>query len=137
MKTINRSITSHSYCLVCLIKSLEIYSPTEFQGYNKSWDLPGSPVVKTMYLQYMGHRSDPGQGTKIPHAKTKITCGKKKKKYSSVMSDSATSRTVAHQAPLSMEFSRQESWSGIFSSGSSQPKDRTQVSCVAGRFFTI
>ena len=31
----------------------------------------------------------------------------------SVMSDSATSRTVAHQAPLSMEFSRQEYWSGL------------------------
>ena len=30
----------------------------------------------------------------------------------SVMSDSATSWTVAHRAPLSMEFSRQEYWSG-------------------------
>ena len=31
----------------------------------------------------------------------------------SVMSDSATQWTVAHQAPLSMEFSRQEYWSGL------------------------
>ena len=31
----------------------------------------------------------------------------------SVMSNSATSCTVAHQAPLSMEFSRQEYWSGL------------------------
>ena len=31
----------------------------------------------------------------------------------SVMSDSAYSLTVAHQAPLSMGFSRQESWSGL------------------------
>jgi len=31
----------------------------------------------------------------------------------SVMSDSVTPRTVAHQAFLSMEFSRQESWSGL------------------------
>ena len=30
----------------------------------------------------------------------------------SVLSDSATPWTVAHQAPLSMGFSRQESWSG-------------------------
>jgi len=30
----------------------------------------------------------------------------------SVLSDSATPRTVAHQAPLSREFSRLESWSG-------------------------
>ena len=29
------------------------------------------------------------------------------------MSDSATPWTVAHQAPLSMGFSRQESWSGL------------------------
>ena len=34
----------------------------------------------------------------------------------SVVSDSfATPWTVAHQAPLSMEFSRQEYWSGCFS----------------------
>ena len=51
--------------------------------------------------------------------------------------------TVARQAPLSMEFSRQEYWSeqfAIFSSrGSSQPRDWTCVlrgSCVAGRFST-
>ena len=31
----------------------------------------------------------------------------------SVMSDSATPWTVAHQAPLSVGFSRQESWSGL------------------------
>ena len=31
----------------------------------------------------------------------------------SVMSDSATSWTVAHQAPLSMGFSQQEYWSGL------------------------
>ena len=31
----------------------------------------------------------------------------------SVMSDSAAPQIVAHQAPLSMEFSRQEFWSGL------------------------
>ena len=31
----------------------------------------------------------------------------------SVVSDSATPRTVAHQAPLSVGFSRQEYWSGL------------------------
>ena len=35
--------------------------------------------------------------------------------------------TVAHQALLSMGFSRQES---------SQPRDQTHFSCIAGRFFT-
>ena len=33
-------------------------------------------------------------------------------KVTSVVSDSATPWTVAHQAPLSMGFSRQEAWSG-------------------------
>ena len=44
----------------------------------------------------------------------------------SVMSDSATSWTIAHQAPLFMGFSRQEYWSGLpFPSprGSSWPRD--------------
>ena len=48
--------------------------------------------------------------------------------------------TVVHQAPLSMEFSRQEYWSGLpFPSPgeSSPPGDWSQVSCNADRFFTI
>ena len=48
--------------------------------------------------------------------------------------------TEACQAPLSMGFSRQDYWSGwvaiFFSRGSSQPRERTQVSYAAGRFFT-
>ena len=43
--------------------------------------------------------------------------------------------TVAYQPPLSIEFSRQEYWSGLpvpsFSRGSSQPRDWIQVSCIA------
>ena len=42
------------------------------------------------------------------------------------------------QASLSMEFSKQEYWSGLpFPSprGSSWPRDQTQVSCTAGGFF--
>ena len=45
---------------------------------------------------------------------------------------------MAHKVPLSMEFSRQEYWSGVavpLSRESSQPRDRTQVSCIAGGFF--
>ena len=53
----------------------------------------------------------------------------------------ATPWTVAHQAPPSMEFSRQEYWSGLpFSSlgeGSSRPRDGTRVSRIVGRHFTI
>ena len=42
-------------------------------------------------------------------------------------------------APLSIKFSRQEYCSGLPfppPGGSSQPRDRTQVFCIAGRFFT-
>ena len=52
----------------------------------------------------------------------------------------ATQWTVAYQASQSMEFSRQESWSGLpfpFSRGCSQPRDWTQVSHTAGRRFTV
>ena len=77
----------------------------------------------------------------------------------------ATLWTVAHQAPLSIEFSRQEYWSGLsFPSACSSPgfsicgilqvrilervaislsrvsspsTDRTQVSHIVGRFFTV
>ena len=48
--------------------------------------------------------------------------------------------TIACQAPLSMEIVQVRilEWVAMPSSrGSSQPKDRTQVSCIAGRFFTI
>ena len=51
-----------------------------------------------------------------------------------------TPRSVAHQAPLSMGLlqARILEWVAMPSSrGSSQPRDRTQVSCIAGRFFTI
>ena len=49
--------------------------------------------------------------------------------------------TLARPAFLSMEFSRQEYWSGSpvpfpFSRGSLWFRDWTQVSCIAGRFFT-
>ena len=51
----------------------------------------------------------------------------------------ATLWTLVHQAPLSMGFPRQEYWSGLLISsfrGSSQPRNRTHISCIAGRFFT-
>ena len=49
--------------------------------------------------------------------------------------------TIAHQAPLSLEFSRQEHISGLLvpSTGDlpDPSKDQTQVSSTAGRFFTV
>ena len=49
-----------------------------------------------------------------------------------------TPRTLACQAPLSMEFSQARilEWFAIlFSRGSSQPKYRTGLSCIVSRFF--
>ena len=57
-----------------------------------------------------------------------------------VMSHSVTPWTAACQAPLSMGIlqARILEWVAIPSSrGSSQPRDRTQVSHIAGGFFTI
>ena len=48
--------------------------------------------------------------------------------------------TVPRQAPLSMGIlqARILDWVAISSSReSSQPRDQTQVSCIAGRFFTV
>ena len=50
--------------------------------------------------------------------------------------------TVAHWAPLSMGFLRQESWSGFPSTSPGDlpgiwSRDLTQVSCIAGGFFTV
>ena len=52
----------------------------------------------------------------------------------------ATSRTLAHQAPLFMEFSRQEYWSGLsFPPPGDLPNPRIQpmLPALAGRFFAI
>ena len=61
-------------------------------------------------------------------------------KVKRLRSDFGAPWTVAHKAPLSMEFSRQKilEWVVIlFSRGSSQAGDQTWVSWIAGRFFTI
>jgi len=46
-----------------------------------------------------------------------------------------TSLTVAHQVPLSMGFPRTVAI--FYSRGSSWLRDRTWVSCIAGRFFSV
>ena len=53
---------------------------------------------------------------------------------------SVTSWTVVRHAPLSMGIlqARILEWVAMLSSGgSSQPRYQIQVSCIAGRFFTI
>ena len=58
----------------------------------------------------------------------------------SVVSNSVTLWTVAHQAPLAMGIfqARILEWVSMPSSmGSSQPRDQTHVSPIAGGFFTV
>ena len=48
--------------------------------------------------------------------------------------------TIAYQAPLSMEFSRQEYWSGLPLSSPgdlSNPGSEPRSSCITDRFFTV
>ena len=74
----------------------------------KTGEFLGGPVVKNPPFNARDMGSIPGQGTKILHRKWK------KRKWSlSVISNSATPWTVAYQAPPSMEFSRQEYWTGL------------------------
>ena len=53
--------------------------------------------------------------------------------------ESETPWTVVRQAPPSMEFSRQEHWRRLPfpSPGIFPTRDRTGISCIAGRFITI
>ena len=58
----------------------------------------------------------------------------------SVVCDAATPWTIAHQAPLSKEFSRQEYWSGLpFPPSGNLPDPRIEPAspALAGGFFTI
>ena len=58
----------------------------------------------------------------------------------SVVSDSATLWTVAHQAPLSIGFSRQEYWSGLLfppPGDVAVPGIELASPALAGRFFTM
>ena len=51
----------------------------------------------------------------------------------------ATPQTVVHQAPLSMEFSRQEYWSGVpfpDSGDLPDPAIKSESLALAGEFFT-
>ena len=58
----------------------------------------------------------------------------------SVVSNSAVAWTIAHQPPLSMEFSRQEYWSGLSFPSPGDPPDpgiKPVSPALAGGFFNI
>ena len=79
------------------------------------------------------------QGSWLMHQKLTVTWVKHKCQLLRWVWLFVTPRTVDHQAPLSMGFSRQKYWSWVaisFSRGSAQPRDWTCVSFL-DRFFTI
>ena len=81
----------------------------------------------------------PGLGTRIqPTTTAACVCAPD---VASAVSDSVTPGTGAHQAPLSMEFSKQEYLSGLtFPTSGDLPNPRIKpvscTSCPAGRLFT-
>ena len=75
-----------------------------------------SPVVKTLHSHCHGPGLIPGQGARSHMPQINIPCAATKTCMLSCFSRVrlfATSWTVAPQAPLSMEFPRQEYWSGL------------------------
>ena len=66
------------------------------------------PAAQETWFQSLG-REDPLEKGKATHSSV-LKC---KSVSCSVLSDSVTPWTVPHQAPLSMEFSRQEYWSEL------------------------
>ena len=79
----------------------------------------------------------PGKNTGVG-CRFLLQCMKVKVKSLSHVRLFAIPWTVAHQASLSMGFSRQEYWSGLpFPSSGFWPRAWTLASCIAGRFYTI
>ena len=99
-------------------------------------EFPGSPLVKTWLFCCCGPKFHPWSGELRFYKSPRM------------VQLFGTPWTVTLQAPLSMGFPWQEYWSGlpfpttgIFLTqgshrGSSWLRDRTRVSCTAGRFFT-
>ena len=73
----------------------------------ETWESTGSVVPLRVFLD-PSHGLDDAAGREPGREKRAADKGS-----GSVVSDSATPRTAAHQAPLSMGFSRQEHWSGL------------------------
>ena len=116
--------------------------------YSKTYKLPRNPItpflthITSKNLQSTNHDNDDkeGKGKIKPPIVSFLFRPFLWRESHSLMSDSATTWTAAHQAPLFMGLSRQghrNGWPFPFSWGSSQPRNWTWFSCVAPRFFTI
>ena len=113
-------------------KTLSLWTSTAtvaWRAHPTGWVTSCSSVAE-MASDSPGGGSETEKSRGLPQLKHLV--GRGKWKSLSHVQLFATPWTVAHQAPLSMEFSRQEYWSGLpcpsFSKGSSQPRDWSQVS---------
>ena len=105
---------------------------TAVHGVTKSRTQLSDWTTKMTFNRHLGIPPS-GQKRHVSNLKVKV------KSFSRVQLF-ATPWTVAYQAPPSMGFPRQEylEWVAIsFSRGSSQPRDRTQVSRIGGRRFIL
>ena len=114
------------------------------------WNSPGQNTGVGILSLLQGIFPTQGSNPGLPHCR-QILC-QLSHKWSEMKSLSrvwlfATRWTVAHQAPPSTGFSRQEychkgsprilEWVAYsFSSGSSWPRNQTRVFCIVGRLFT-
>ena len=80
-----------------------------------------------------GLLSIPGQGTETPHATTKTQESEKVKVTQLCLILCYPMDCTVHGI---LQTRTLECVASLFSKGSSQPRDRTQASCIAGRFFT-
>ena len=106
----------------------EIFTLTDFKtliscySQDSVWDFPGGPGVKTPCLHCKGHGLNPWLG------KVKVK----------VAQSCPTLCVPIDYTIHGILQARILEWVAfLFSRGSSQPRDRTQVSCIAGRLFTI
>ena len=101
---------------------------------------PGGPVVKNPLCKAVEVDLIPGQGTKIPHASgwLSLNTASTEPMGSGGSVPQLESSHAASKDPACATKTRHSlEWVAIpFSRGSSQPRDQTQVSCIAEEFFT-
>ena len=103
-------------------------------------DFPGGPVVKNLLCNAVDVDSIPGQGTKIPHASRWLSLNTSTTEpmgSGGSVFQLESSHAASKDPAYATKTQRSLEWVAIpFSRGSSQPRDQTQVSCIAGEFFT-
>ena len=106
---------------------LQVFSQTHFRKWSLAW-------MKIHSADFLSHRHQNTQSLTISQKE------RKKVKSLSHVQLFVTPWTLTHQATLSLGIiqARILEWVAIsFFRGSFQPRDRTWVSCIAGRYFTL